>query len=220
MSTPLNPYVYLNEIPIFEPLSEDDTRLLSKRSVRRQFDRGAMIALESQPAEAFAVVYSGLAKAVLIREDGGEVLLHYYPPGSFFGELNIGGLPEIPHSVVAAQKCQLLVMPLSVIQPLVQKNADFAMTLLSHVCGRLAETQLRVRSLLSPSAEQRVLGYFAHLAAEIGEPTVDGQRIAPAMSHQMIADACGLARETVTRTIAKLRKSGELTKDEDGWILQ
>jgi CRP/FNR family transcriptional regulator len=213
-------FTYLNDIPLFQGCAEPEIERLAEGAYRRQVPRQGIIQFAGQPTTAFAVLARGQAKAVLYREDGRETLIRLYEPGDFLGENALFGLGECPYAVVAARRCEFVFLRPDAVGALLRSNPEFALRMLVAVSQALFGLQRRLRDVLHQRADRRILAYFEQLVAQGGVPTEDGVLYAGRLSQQVIANACGLARETVSRVLGQLRKQGVLRKTAQGWLLR
>lgn len=210
-------FFYLTDIPIFKSLTDEDTELILKNSVRKKFPANCVIHLEGQPAGFFALLTHGKAQTLLLCEDGREILLNFYKPGDFFGEMNIAEAGVWPYSVRTLSPTQMIFISLEIIKQLTQKNGGFAISFVAHLSAKLNRAQNRLRDTIFERGEGKIIKYFAHIASEIGVPEEEGIFIPEKLSHQVIADSCGLARETVSRLLRNLQLNGLLIRKKNGW---
>lgn len=212
-------YTYLTDIPIFNSLTEKETELIYRSACRKTFHANCMIMMEGQPISIFAVLTRGRAKAVLLREDGGEILLHFYKPGDFFGEMNVSEITDCPYSIFSVKKSEFIFISIETMIRLIKQNGDFAFALFSFVSNRLYSTQNRLRDYIYERGEGKILKYFHNIASQIGVKKDGGIRIPEKLSHQVIANTCGLTRETVTRLLRQLQKKSLLSQTKEGWFI-
>lgn len=213
-------FVFLTDIPIFRSLDTPESERLSGLAIRKRFPPDSILQLEGHAAEFFAVQTRGLAKAILIRPDGGEILLHFCVPGDFFGESNICDKTAPGHSIAVIETAEYLFFSAVEIAELIQSNGRFALDLFSYQTRRLADTQERLRVALYERGSGKVMQYFAGLAKQFGVACEDGIHLPVKISHQTVADSCGLARETVTRLLAELKRRKKVVRTDDGWLLR
>ena len=79
--------------------------------------------------------------------------------------------------------------------------------------------QARLKLLVFEKGEQRIVGYLQSLAARHGATSQNGAIVPIALTHQTIADNCGLTRETVSRAMSRLDESGAVRKTDQGWFV-
>lgn len=212
-------FTYLDEVPLLSCCSEEEIERLARGAWRRIVPRDGIVQSEGQPARALALLIRGLARAVLVRADGREILLNLYQPGNFVAESNLFGSLECPCSIRAATRCEFVFVPLEAVHALLRTNAAFALQVLTGISQALFRVQSRLRDVLYERADRRILRYLADVAAQSGVPAEGGGLLFPRLRHQVIADACGLARETVTRLLPQLQRHGLLAQTASGWLL-
>ena len=214
-------FTYISDLPIFAPLSDAEATELLKNAVRKRVQARAIILMEGQPVMFFAIVVDGKAKSVLYRDDGREILLDFFTPGQFFGELNLSEDSVSPVTVRAVEECELVLVSRKLMISLIQRNGAFAFKFISLMSQNVNRVQNRLRDLVYLRGEERILKYIRDIGEQVGEPAPGGGRlIRETMSHQTIADSCGFSRETVSRLLSRLSKEKVLVKTRDGWWMQ
>jgi CRP-like cAMP-binding protein len=85
---------------------------------------------------------------------------------------------------------------------------EIAEWLVTGLEGTIARQREACRSLAGIRNTERVRRQLVELACEHGRVTHDGVRIDLPLTHDLIADMVGCARETVTRAVDELRREG------------
>lgn len=212
-------FIYLTDIPIFSTLNEKETELVLKNSIRKKIPENCVINLEGQPATVFALLTHGRAKAVLFCDDGRQILLHFYKPGDFFGEMNFGEINEWTYSIQTVTPAEFVFISLDTITQLIKQNGEFALSFITFLSKSLNRTQNRLRDTIYERGENKIMKYFSYIATDIGVKEDDGTLIPEKLSHQIIGDTCGLTRETVSRHLRQMQSQGLISKRKDGWFL-
>jgi CRP-like cAMP-binding protein len=85
--------------------------------------------------------------------------------------------------------------------------------IIRHLAGKLRGSSARHTQVVSGKAQERVL----HVLKSLGEPQPDGSfKIAQLPTQNQMAVMANLARETVARTLAQLKKNGVLADTSQG----
>jgi CRP-like cAMP-binding protein len=214
-------FTYITDLPIFSPLSDAEETELMRNAVRKRVAPRTVILMEGQPVVFFAILTSGKAKSVLFRDDGREILLDFFVPGQFFGELNLSEDSNSPVTVIAVEECHLMLVSRKLMLNLIQRNGAFAFRFVGLMSQNVNRVQNRLRDLVYLRGEERVLKYVRDLGTQVGEPSPQGGTlIRETMSHQTIADSCGFSRETVSRMLSRLSKDKVLIRTSEGWWLR
>jgi len=90
---------FLKSIPYFARLSHDELNLVKKLVFEKKVERGDIIVLEGEPAEALYFVGSGAVKMFRTSVDGKEQVLNIVRPGESFNDVAIfGGGPNLANA--------------------------------------------------------------------------------------------------------------------------
>jgi CRP/FNR family cyclic AMP-dependent transcriptional regulator len=193
----------LRRVPLFSRLRDSDLEALSGLLQPRTFLRNRLILSGHDQCEAFYIVVSGQVKAMLIAEDGREVVLSLLGPGDFFGETALMDDEPYESNVIATEDSQLLVLERHAFRNCLRDMSGVSLGLLRALCGRLREADHRIGELMLLDVTGRVAHFFLELASRNG-----GSHIADSPTHQVIAQMIGSTRETVSRTINALGSQG------------
>ena len=210
---------FLTDIPLFDTLNEEQEKILAGAAARKRIAMGEVFCREGAEANFFAVLVRGLAKASLFGADGSECLLDFYFPGDAIGEMNVSDLVHYPFNLTTLEPSELLLVARPALIKIMKSNSELAYRLNSATVRRALVVQQRLRSLALEEGRQRILTFLSEIAQRRSQSVDNGLAIDYPISHKMIADACGLSRETVSRLTAKLAADGLLLRRGEGWWL-
>jgi CRP/FNR family cyclic AMP-dependent transcriptional regulator len=204
----LDPSLLL-KVPLFANLERDDLKSILDLAKIRKVDRGALIFQQGEKGDSLFLVLEGRVKAVLLGQDGREVILAYLEPGELVGEMALFD-PEEERSatVFAATDCTLLSLSGRHFMSFLSKKPSVAITLLRSLTRRLKETSARIGNLIFLDTYSRVGGYLVAIAKKQGRPLADGSILVTRPSQQEIAQFIGASRETVSRALKELEHQG------------
>ena len=178
----------LADCPVFE-------LAVGEPHFRASFPGTELLAVE----EGFVAVRStpaGLARSIVTCESGpGRVLL---PPGP--EEVLFGLAPSRLLGIDADARDRLLSVP------------GTARTVLELVASTLAQKQEALGNFAHTRHVERVRRKLLQLAESYGRVSQDGIRIDFPVSHVLLADMIGSSRETVTRALDELQRTGFVTR--------
>ena len=133
--------------------------------------------------------------------------------GDVFGEMAVFDGDSRSADVVALTKLRLVKLRIPPVAALLSQKADFAFALAKLEANRLRDLNRRF-ALQTADATTRLLGALAYLARKSSVDD-DLQAQIPPLAQQEIALIAGLARETASRTLSKLRQRGTVI-EQDG----
>ena len=200
----------LGSLPLFACLTVEQLKLLLDRHrvISHQLDQ--VIVMEQDWGESLFVIRDGLAKVRTYTADGDEVIMSLLGPGDVFGEMAALDGASRSADVVALTPLHLIKMRSASFASLLSQLAPFALALARLEAGRLRDLNQRF-ALQSADATTRLLDGLAYLARK-SSGGQDLQSELPPLAQREIALLAGLARETASRTLSKLRSRGTITE--------
>ena len=166
----------------------------------RLFNEGAM-------PRTVSMLYRGRVKLTMNSADGKTLILKVVKPGEFLdlGSCFLGK----PHEVTAEtlEACELRSLSQQDFLRLIQKNSVLCLQVAQQLGQDFHEACVELTMLgLSRTAESKIAGLLLRVASE-GKPGKSGA-IKLASTHEELSQVVGTSRETVTRVLARLRRSG------------
>ena len=203
----------LRAIALFESLDDEllDKILDRQRELAHEADQ--VIVMEQDWGESLFLLCDGLAKVRTYTTDGDEVVMSLLGIGDVFGEMAVFDGDSRSADVVALTKLRLVKLRIPPVAALLSQKADFAFALAKLEANRLRDLNRRF-ALQTADATTRLLGALAYLARKSSVDD-DLQAQIPPLAQQEIALIAGLARETASRTLSKLRQRGTVI-EQDG----
>lgn len=200
--------------PLFAALPERHLARLQRIVVRKDFDRGAFLFHEGQPCNGFFVLLAG---AVLLTRftgaDGKETPLHPVAPGQSFAEAALFGRMAFPATAVATLPARTAFFPGPAFLAQLQEDPELALALLASQSRWLQRLVARLAQLGSQDAETRLREWLRNAAAGTGVARIQGTK-------KDLASQLGMTPETLSRTLAVLRKAGLVAVEGRRILLQ
>lgn len=200
----------LEHIPLFSCLLPAEKSTLEKIIKEISFKKNSIILMEDDSKNFMYVIFSGKIKVVRITPDGKEQILVIRKKGDFFGEMTLLDGKSQPATIVAMEDAVVGLISKVEFEKYFMKDASVLKQIISMLCERLRESWVMLRVLGLPDAETRVRAVLAHISSIYGIKDVRGIMIPFKLTHKEIADFAALARETVSRLLARLSQAGEI----------
>jgi len=205
----------LQAIPFFSAIKEDDAAVLLDRHRLVEVMPGQTLVMEADWGENLMVVISGLAKVRSYNADGEESVLSLVGAGELLGELSVFDGDARSADVVTLAPVKLLKLQGSAFQRVLQANMSLALGIARLEASRLRDLNRRF-GVQKSDATTRLLDALAYLARKSSAEN-DPLSLIPPLSQGEIAILAGLARETASRTMSKLRSRG-VVSEENGCL--
>lgn len=194
----------LSRVPLFSGLAPDGLRALLADSWVQSFARNALLFVQEDPASRFYVILDGWVKLFRTTEDGGESVIAVFGRGESFAEAAIFDEGIYPVSGGVVEDSRLLVVPATHFLQQLAEHGDLALPMMAAMSRHLHRMVNQVEQLTLKSSTERVAGFLVRLCPD----DADGATVRLPLDKALIAGRLGMQPETLSRSLAKLRKLG------------
>lgn len=199
----------LKSVPLFSGLSATQLESIHRVSQTREFAKETLLFREGDQGDSLYLVLSGRVKAILMAEDGREVILAFLGPGELVGEMALFDPEERrTATVVTAEQSSLLILSGRQFMEVIMQNPSIALSILRTLTRRLKDTSSRIANLIFLDTYSRVGTYLLRIAEQEGRKLADGSFVVNRPPHHEIAHFIGSSRETVSRALKELEHEG------------
>jgi CRP-like cAMP-binding protein len=208
---------YLKNIPLFNHLKDAQLRKIAARCNTVQYKKSDVIFHKTDPSTDLYIVNSGKLKAVLVDEEGDEMVLAQFEKGAFFGELSLLDGKGRSATIVADRDSELSVLKQDVFLDLLYKNPRIAVELMTTLVGRLRKADEMIESLAFLEVGERLVRTFLESATGSGG-RVPGFLQTGRLTHRELGARIGSSREAVSKCMKVLSSKG-IIREAEGCIL-
>jgi CRP-like cAMP-binding protein len=202
----------LRHVRVFAGLSEEDLEAIAEVSVSRRYDAGEVVFREGDGGDTCYIVRSGLARAVRQHSDGRSITLSHFGPGDIFGELAM--FDEEPRSatVDVIDEVEVVAIPGRDMQRLMREHPEIAVKLNAALAQRLRATNERLARQSFQTVQSRVAAVLAQMVATARSGNESESDVVIALTQSDLAKLAGSSRESASRFLASLERSGVITQ--------
>jgi CRP/FNR family transcriptional regulator len=192
---------FLKSVPYFAELNQAELESIRGLIFERKVERGEVILLEGEPAEALFFVASGVVKVFKTSAEGKEQILTLVRPGESFNDVPLFDDGPNPASAEAMGAVTLYGLRKSDLNDILHDYPQVAMNIIKV----LAERVRQLVSLVEDLSFRHVIGRVGRILLEnAGEGTALKQRL----TQQEMAAMAGTVREVVARSLKSLEEEG------------
>lgn len=193
--------VVLEQVELFQGLSEDELAALAESSITRTFPKNTVVIHENDPSDALFVIESGRVKVYCSDKNGKEFIMNTQGAGDYFGELGLLDDSTRSASVRTVEKSTFCVVHKDDFNRVLESHPGLTRKLIANLASRVRKLTADVKSL----ALQDVYGRVANVLMDLAEERSDGSLfINEKLTQQDIADRVGASREMVARILKDL----------------
>ena len=191
----------LEQVEIFQGLSQEELEALSASSTSRSFPKNTVVIHENDPADSLFVIESGKVKVYCSDKNGKEFIMNTQGAGDYFGELALLDDSTRSASVRTVEKCSFCIIYKEDFNRVLDEHPNIGRQLVRNLAQRVRKLTADVKSL----ALQDVYGRVANVLMDLSEERGDGTLYIPEkLTQQDIADRVGASREMVARILKDL----------------
>lgn len=199
----------LQSTSLFAGLSEDELRTLLRQlgAVVRSYGRGEALVLFGQPNRRVGIVLSGELEAFRPTPSGGRVPITHMGAGGVFGDVLGGSSLSSPVTVVAAEHCEVLLVPYE--RLLLSDGSPARQLVLQNLVRTISDKYFmlsrRVDLLVLKSLRAKVCAYLLSEADRAGSMT-----FTIPFSRIQLADYLNCDRSALSRELSIMQRDGLL----------
>jgi CRP/FNR family transcriptional regulator, cyclic AMP receptor protein len=208
---------YLKEIPLFTHLKDAQLKEIASRCKKVHVKKGDAIFHKTDMSTDLYIVDSGTLKAVLLDDDGNEIVLARFEAGAFFGELSLLDGQGRSATIVADTDSELSVLSQTVFLELVTKDPKIAIALMTTMVGRLRKADEKIESLAFQEVGERLIRALLDGSSR-EDKGARGFLKGAKRTHKELASVIGSSREAVSKCMKVLATRG-IVKEAEGYIL-
>jgi CRP/FNR family transcriptional regulator len=198
----------LSEAPLFDSLSEEDSRALRAMVLVAKLNRGERLFAEGDKGDKLYIIISGKIKLTKAAPDGRENLLSVHGPGEMFGELSLFDPVPRTASATAVTDAELAALAHDDVRTWLSSRPEVAMHLLQALAQRLRRINEVKADLVFTDVPGRVAKALLDLAERFGVQNSDGIQVNHDLTQEELAQLVGASRETVNKALADFAARG------------
>ena len=194
---------FLESIPFFKGLGAAELGSIKRVVFEKRFERGEVILLEGESAEAIFFVVSGVVKVFKTSAEGKEQILKIVRPGESFNDVPVFDGGPNPASAEAMGAVVVYGIRKGDLNGVIRDYPQVTM----NIIGVLADRVRHLVSLVEDFSFKHVIGRVAKILLENAG---DGSGPVPRLTQQEMAGMAGTAREVVARSLKALEEAGSI----------
>lgn len=192
------------ETPDFDSFFKE----LIKRPVRK-IKKGDTLFYQGDETSKLTYIKSGFVKLFQTAEDGREPVVYLYGPPTILGLRALTSKDHTYwHSSEALTDCEIISVPVEEYKTILANHPEYIVDLLYLFIQRLNYTERRLYGFITAETTTRVAAFLYDCALRFGEKNGQKISIPVPLTHQLISEFVGAARESVTISLNKLVKEG------------
>jgi len=211
----------ISSIPFFSTLEREEIELVEKLFRKRNYEKEQIVLYEEDTTNYMYLIYSGKVRVVKMNEEGKEQIITIHKKNDFFGEMSLLDGKTSPATIIAHEDAVIGLLHKTDFQEHLMRNEGIRRKIIELLCGRLRDSweMIKILSFNAENAQDRVVSLLDRLGELYGVRDDRGVIIDVKMTHQQMASYASVTRETMSRVLRSLEKSGLISVLENKAIL-
>jgi CRP/FNR family transcriptional regulator len=199
----------LRQFSFFENLSSEQFDVLAKISIKKHFEKGAILFYESEKPKSLILLIEGILKVYKTDPKNNEIVMHRFSPTSMVAEMAV--LEGIPYPASAAFETAGVIIEVDFEQFKMQffQNPDIALMFFKSLSKK-------IKYLEDVIALNVVLDSTSRLAKFLCE----NKNALESLKHYELATHLHMTPETLSRTFKKLLVLDLVEKETQGYKIK
>lgn len=196
----------LRSHPLFSTLTGKDLQYLVRQSRRLRLGNHELLYRQDMPAHHFFFVISGRLRLYRLDYSGIDRTLDSIAPGDCVAEVMIyADPPQYACYAEALKTSDVLMIPVSAYQAMLESNPQYAQAALRHYARRAVSRFHDLEIMTVQSARERLIRYLIDLLPDGSE---QGGQLELPLPKCLVASRLAMQPETFSRILAELKSSG------------
>lgn len=211
---------FLKQFTIFKNLSPSEMEPIIDIANSRKYKPGKIVFMQHEPITDVFFIQSGKVKIYKTDYDGREQLFRVlqqddmFPHQGFFRKGNYPAHAEIMEETV------LVNIPILSFENFLLTNPQICIKMFEVLGGIIVDLQNRLEEKILYSVYDQIVLLLLRLARDNGELMADNiYRLTISLTNGELANMIGSSRETVSRTLTKLKNQELISQDIHGFLM-
>jgi CRP/FNR family transcriptional regulator, dissimilatory nitrate respiration regulator len=194
--------------PLFAGLDRSSLVAVLAEAAVRRFGRHDLLFLQDEPATRFYVVLDGWVRLYRETADGNESVIAVFSRGETFAEAAILRNGVYPVNAEVVDDARLLVIPSGPFLRQLHAHHELCLNMMASMAVHLRRLVQQIEQVKLRSSVERLADFLVRLSPpDMGSAVVDLP-----CDKSLIASRLGMQPETLSRSLAKLRRLGVDTR--------
>jgi CRP/FNR family transcriptional regulator len=211
----------ISSIPFFSTLVPEEVEQVERLFKKRHYAKEQIVLYEEDTSNYMYLIYSGKVRVVKLNEEGKEQIITIHKRKDFFGEMSLLDGKTSPATIIAHEDAVIGFLAKSDFDEHLLGNEGIRRKIMDLLCDRLRESweMIKILSFNAENAQDRVVSLLERLGELYGISDDRGRIVGVKLTHQQMASYASVTRETMSRVLRNLEKSGMISVLEDKAIL-
>jgi len=210
----------LKTVPLYRELSSNELDEVVNIASHRQFVKGSHVFMQDDPLENVYFIHSGKLKIYKNDINGREQIVSILKAGDMFPHVGFFRKGNYPAYSYVIEDASLVVVSIAHFEKLLLEHPQLSIKLFRVMGEKIIDLQDRLEAQILNNTYEQIIKLLIRLAETDGNILPDGKSYLNSYyTNKDMANMIGTTRETVSRTLTKLKKNKLIDTNENGHFI-
>lgn len=210
----------LSKFLIFRDLTDQELTKIVQISIFRTWKKGSHIFMQGEPMENVYFAINGKVKIYKSDMNGKEQIVAILKKGDMFPHVGFFRKGNYPAYSEVLEHAAIIAIPIHSFEKIILDNTELCIKIFHVLAEKIIDLQERLEEQILNKTNEQIIKLLIRLAKSHGMEQSNGFFLLKGeFTNQDLASMIGTTRETVNRTLTKLRSETLIEVNTDGTML-
>ncbi|MBT2733346.1 Crp/Fnr family transcriptional regulator [Bacillus sp. ISL-7] len=207
----------LADFTLFRELNDFEITKISDIAIAREWKKHSHVFLQGDPLENVYFIYDGKIKIYKSDINGKEQIVAIAKKGEMFPHVGFFRKGDYPAYAEVLESSTLIAVPISKFETVLIENPELCIKVFKVLGEKIVDLQNRLEEKILNNTYEQIIKLLIRLAQKHGKEQEDGTILLKSeFTNKDLANMIGTTRETISRTLTKMKKDELIEVDEEG----
>ncbi|GHH98226.1 Crp/Fnr family transcriptional regulator [Neobacillus kokaensis] len=207
----------LSGFTLFRDLNDYELTKITDIAIVREWKKNSHVFLQGDPLENVYFIYHGKIKIYKSDVSGKEQIVNIMKKGDMFPHVGFFRKGDYPAYSEVLEQSTLIAIPISKFENVLIENPELCIKVFKVLGEKIVDLQNRLEEQILNNTYEQIVKLLIRLAKNHGKKKEDGTILLKSeFTNKDLANMIGTTRETISRTLTKMKKDELIEVDEDG----
>lgn len=210
----------LSQFSLFRDLDDQEIFKIVEISIARDLKKNSHVFLQGDPLTNVYFISEGKVKIYKSDSSGREQIVSIAKAGDMFPHVGFFRKGEYPAFAETIENAKLVVVPIDHFEKVLIDNPHLCIKVFKVLGEKIIDLQNRLEEQILNNTYEQIIKLLVRLSENYGTELEDGTVLLKSeFTNKDLANMIGTTRETVSRTLTKMKKEGLIELTENGDML-
>ncbi|CCF12650.1 bacterial regulatory s, crp family protein [Brevibacillus laterosporus GI-9] len=210
---------HVRNIPLFNELLDEELQTIVDISQVRTYKARSFVFLQGDSLDRIFFIHSGKVKIQKTDKTGREQIVSVLQAGEMFPHAGFFKKGTFPANAEILELAELIVIPIVDFENVLLQYPRLCITLFKTLEEKIVDLQNRLEEKILHDTYEQIIMLLLRLCKSNGIQIQDKYKITTQFTNRELASMIGTSRETINRTINRLKRKKLIDFDENGFFI-